>query len=244
MDRIIKKIIRESLHTSSKTRKKDVLIEQFLSKQITQEELTNLMVRELTSLNEGFGDVLKKITDWFIEKFESLYDSILTIGVKGYLIIQSLFKAIGRFTKKYPTLSKVIGIFLVILVVLIATGVSVKAAVVGGEPPASVIEAAIGIIQSAKSSTNIDPIVLSEAQTYLLAIKTKELTEVSQYSSEAMNFANHAIEQVRDIVKTGDESEKMFLLKMQEIGSKLVSSSVEEIRTFSGASIKVRQSWK
>jgi len=242
--RILREELQKIVDLNPQSVVRDPLFEQYLANHISEKELTDLLFKELNTLNEGVGDFVSSVVDWILKKLSSLYNSILTAGAKAFGAIRALFNAIAKFEKKYPKLTKVIAIFLVILVILVATASTAEAALSGGEPPINIINAAIGLLENAKGSLSSDPLILSEAQTYLLGLKTQQATDASQYSKEAMHMANFALDNVKDIIQTGSESEKSFLLKMYEAGSNLISSSVEEIRGIGQASIKVRQQWK
>lgn len=239
-------------------------IQDYINNIITESELEQALFFELESMNEGIlSETVTNIQDWFFEKSLQLYSGIMTAGTKLIGIANSLVNALRKFGKKYPLLCKIIIIFIVIAVILMVSAVNAKAQVSGNPPNERIINAAIGMLENAKRTyidvkidvtsasspdlfKNVQKVdVLSEAQTYLLSMKAgKVSSDPSQFTEGARKFADLAIKHVKEIVDQGTDEQKQALINIANKGSKLVSSSIEEVQNVTGSSKSIRQSWE
>lgn len=263
MNRILNFRNFEKANYSREFKNSDVIQDYLLGK-VTESQLEDYFLNELSVLNEGLiSDTIKGIQDWFLDKCLKLYELVMTAGSKLIGLANSIINALKRFSKKYPLLCKIIIIFIVIAVILMVTAVQAKAQVSGNPPNENVINGAIGMLENAKrtyidikvdvtSATSPDLFkgaqrtdVLSEAQTYLLSMKAgKVSSDPSTFSEGAKHFADFAIKHVKEIVNQGTDEQKQALINLANKGAKLTSSSIEEIQNIAGSHKTIRQSWE
>lgn len=223
----------------------DTLILQFVNEQITENEFKNKLNEELNLLNEGFGDMVKKVVDWIMGKLKSLFQLALKAGSKVLSAIKSILSVIRKFKEKYPLLFKIIVILLVTLIIVVVTAATASAASTGTEPTV-VLDMAIGLLEHlSMGGDSMDIMHIREAQTYIHELKSGTL-DISQYSEQGLKVAQASITSVKELAKDSDNWETLRGLADQ--GAKLVESSFRYIKIeYTGGSettMQVAQSWK
>jgi hypothetical protein len=233
----------------------DPILNSYFKGYITESELSKSLEDELNLLTENIiKKTIDSAADWLIGKLASLYNMAVKAGKKVLSAVKSLFKALSKFRSKYPRVYKIFIILILLLIFLVLTTSTAQAASSGVEPPITLYDAAIGILEQVKidsdgTSKSIDIVKeIANAQTYILNLKNGN-TLPSEFGEEALKNANWAMDAVKDIVQDarqgGDKGFEAFkyLDNLSETGSKLISSSVKVIKSSSSELTKINQNW-
>jgi hypothetical protein len=222
--------------------KENKLVSDYLSGNISDSEFRTKFNKEI-SLNEGvLSDVKGKVLDWFLGIIKSIVNSnvaniVKNGGRKVFNVLRGAYNYIKGFKEKHPIIFKCVVIFLIILLIFIATAASAYSQ----EPEASklVINTAIGFIDSIHSDpTNIKytDFDLMEAKAYLIQLREGELAKSTfHYSETAIKLANTAIDLMKNSIAeykiTHSDSLAVSLVNWFETGSRMIILRLEEIGT-------------
>ena len=234
---LIQNLLKEELEKRSNNT--DKLLESYFNGLINDSELIVSLNKELNTLTEG---VVDKAYDWVIGKLAYLYSKAIKAGEMVIKAIKAVLKVISKFREKYPRAHRIFITLILMLVFLVVSTSTAHAANNGLEPPIALYDAAIGILETAKTDTDgvskgIEALTeLTDAQTYLLGLKQGDITS-NEFNERTIELANWSMDYVRKLVQGakegGDEGfgKYEFLLKLKEMGSKLISSSVSIIKS-------------
>ena len=180
----------------------------YLNGRITEIELD--IEFSIQNINEGLGDWLKEIKDkvlnWSIGIFKSIINKIIDStefyilkegGKKVFDVLKKILNTIKKFQEKHPLLFKIIVMFIVIVVIMIATASTAYAQSTGNADPAvtkNILNMAIGMLNDTKVSGGHSSFDVTEAMAYLIKLRDGDMEKTKFiFSKESQQIAQAAI---------------------------------------------------
>ncbi len=206
-------------------------------------DLLTLPVDPIPGSLEVFKDIVREIQDLSIE---DITNKIYELGFKAshYIIdfIKRIYNKILDLKERNPKLFKAIVIcILIILFVLICTS-STYAQKTGGNPPISLINSAIGLLESIQKEGQHDPKTVQKAMAYLIELKRGNTIRVD---NDTMDMIKTSVTYVKEMMEETNKSNPDYSLlqKMSqyaEKGSEYISAQIISSESPFGYEEKIR----
>jgi hypothetical protein len=188
-------------------------------------------INEGVNLKELISKGKEALKTWFFNSLNKIMDLAVNGGIKAIKIAKSIMKAILKFTKKYPKLTKVMVMFLVIVVLMVVSAQSAMASTGDPEMGTELVEtinAAIGFLSDTDFTGSEDIMDVMQAKAYLVDMKQELAGGVDKI--DPSGITERANQLVKGALKTAERAKEFEGYQdFVEKGKQFVDVSFEKI---------------